>query len=186
MSLEVKTQPNRLVPILLKKPNSCCTFQHEWLTVLALCALWPLSFILITPPSWSCQALPSLGQPIQWDKLQAPLITSHFEADQWRCWQELKPRLWTKWGQNKTAFLSDRGLGANNRRVKGSGGWWPGWEQRWRCLTGLREGLGRSLPRCPCWWASWINSWEQGPSSVCRSTELQPCDSGFRSDQARF
>lgn len=24
--------------------------------------------------------------------------------------------------------------------VRGSGGWWPGWEQQWRCLTGLGRG----------------------------------------------
>lgn len=31
----------------------------------------PWSLIIITP-SWSCHALPSLGQPIQKDELQAP------------------------------------------------------------------------------------------------------------------
>lgn len=102
-----------------------------------------------------------------------PIISS-FGADQWHWWQEPKRRLCTKWGPNKTPFLSD-GLGANNPGVRGSGGWWPGWVQQWRCPAGPGVG-GLSLrPWCPCWWASWTNSWEQGQTSVWRDAEFQQC-----------
>lgn len=148
--------------------------------VCSVCTLTPVPHphnpLLILPSSARLRPAHSTGQTA------GPLISS-FGTDQWHWWQEPKRRLRTKRGLNKTPFLND-GLGANNPRVRGSGGWWPGWVRRWRCPTGPEWGV--LSPWCPCWWASWTNSWEQGRASACRDTELQPCRPGLRPDQTRL
>lgn len=139
----------------------------------------PYNPLLILPCSVGLRPAHSVEQ-------NAGLLISSFRADQWHWWQEPKRRLCTKWGLNKTAFLNDC-LGANNPLAE----WGHEVGDLGGCSSGgvrlrLRRGGGELSPWCPRWWASWTNSWEQGQTSVCRDTKLQPWKSSFRSDQARL